>query len=168
MGSFRAVCFIDAKASLPCDRVSPWGIDSEQLRFIRRHRKLLPLRHEGGPPSFARSPLLETKRVEVNPDGAAVSERERAGGVAAAAHPFFQLVSRRHERASLLIASNRPVDEWGQVFGDAVAATAVLEQWLHTVRSSRSGATTTGCTTSAAAAFCRRPPSPPRSRRRVD
>ena len=49
----------------------------------------------------------------------------------AAAHLFFQLVSRRYERASVLITSNRPVGEWGQVFGDAVAATAILDRLLH-------------------------------------
>jgi DNA replication protein DnaC len=49
----------------------------------------------------------------------------------AAAHLFFQLVSRRYERASMLITSNRPVGEWGQVFGDAVAATAILDRLLH-------------------------------------
>lgn len=49
----------------------------------------------------------------------------------AAAHLFFQLVSRRYERASLMVTSNRPVGEWGQVFGDAVAATAILDRLLH-------------------------------------
>jgi DNA replication protein DnaC len=49
----------------------------------------------------------------------------------AAAHLCFQLVSRRYERASTLITSNRPVGEWGQVFGDAVAATAILDRLLH-------------------------------------
>ena len=47
----------------------------------------------------------------------------------AAAHLFFQLVSRRYERASMLITSNRPVGEWGQVFGDAIAA--ILNRLLH-------------------------------------
>src|SRR5690606_16584816 len=49
----------------------------------------------------------------------------------AAAHLFFQLVARRYERSSMLITSNRPVGEWGQVFGDAVAATAILDRLLH-------------------------------------
>ncbi|MDR4127290.1 IS21-like element helper ATPase IstB [Yanghanlia caeni] len=49
----------------------------------------------------------------------------------AAAHLFFQLVARRYERSSILITSNRPVGEWGQVFGDAVAATAILDRLLH-------------------------------------
>ena len=37
-----------------------------------------------------------------------------------AAHLFFQLVSRRYERGSVLITSNRSVGEWGSVFGDPI------------------------------------------------
>jgi DNA replication protein DnaC len=48
-----------------------------------------------------------------------------------AAHLFFQLVSRRYERASMLITSNRSVGEWGTVFGDPVVATAILDRLLH-------------------------------------
>jgi DNA replication protein DnaC len=48
-----------------------------------------------------------------------------------AAHLFFQLVSRRYERGSLLVTSNRSVGEWGEVFGDAVVATAILDRLLH-------------------------------------
>ena len=43
----------------------------------------------------------------------------------------FQLVSRRYERGSLLITSNRAVAEWGTVFGDPVVATAILDHLLH-------------------------------------
>lgn len=48
-----------------------------------------------------------------------------------AAHLFFQLISRRYERGSLLITSNRSVGEWGSVFGDPVVATAILDRLLH-------------------------------------
>src|SRR5258706_16099872 len=48
-----------------------------------------------------------------------------------AAHLFFQLVSRCHERGSMLVTSNRSVAEWGGVFGDAVVATAILDRLLH-------------------------------------
>lgn len=48
-----------------------------------------------------------------------------------AANLFFQLVSRRYERGSLLVTSNRAVSEWGEVFGDAVVATAILDRLLH-------------------------------------
>ena len=49
----------------------------------------------------------------------------------AAAHLLFQLVSRRYERGSILITSNRAVGEWGTVLGDQVVATAVLDRLLH-------------------------------------
>ena len=48
-----------------------------------------------------------------------------------AAHLFFQLVSRRYERGSMLVTSNRSVSEWGGVFGDAVVATAILDRLMH-------------------------------------
>ena len=48
-----------------------------------------------------------------------------------AAHLFFQLVSRRYERGSMLITSNRALSEWGSVFSDAVVATAILDRLLH-------------------------------------
>jgi DNA replication protein DnaC len=48
-----------------------------------------------------------------------------------AAHLFFQLVSKRYEHGSVLITSNRSVGEWGEVFGDAVVAAAILDRLLH-------------------------------------
>jgi DNA replication protein DnaC len=48
-----------------------------------------------------------------------------------AAHLFFQWVSRRYERGSLLVTSNRSVGEWGNVFSEPVVATAILDRLLH-------------------------------------
>jgi DNA replication protein DnaC len=48
-----------------------------------------------------------------------------------AAHLVFPLVSRRYEKGSILITSNRTVSEWGEVFGDPIAATAILDRLLH-------------------------------------
>jgi DNA replication protein DnaC len=48
-----------------------------------------------------------------------------------AAHLFFALVSRRYERGSILLTSNRSVSEWGLVLNDAVVATAILDRLLH-------------------------------------
>jgi DNA replication protein DnaC len=48
-----------------------------------------------------------------------------------AAHLFFQLISRRYERGSVLITSNRSLGEWGAVFGDPIVATAILDRLLH-------------------------------------
>lgn len=47
------------------------------------------------------------------------------------AHLFFQLVSRRYEKGSIMLTSNRSVSEWGDVFGDNVVATAILDRLLH-------------------------------------
>jgi DNA replication protein DnaC len=48
-----------------------------------------------------------------------------------AAHLFFALVSRRYERGSMLVTSNRSVSEWGTVLNDSVVATAILDRLLH-------------------------------------
>lgn len=47
------------------------------------------------------------------------------------AHLFFQLVSRRYERGSLLLTTNQSVTQWGTVFGDDVTAAALLDRLLH-------------------------------------
>jgi DNA replication protein DnaC len=48
-----------------------------------------------------------------------------------ASHLFFQLVSRRYEKGAMMLTTNRSVGEWGEVFGDAVIATAILDRLLH-------------------------------------
>ncbi len=48
-----------------------------------------------------------------------------------AAHLFFQLVTKRYERGSIMVTSNRTISEWGDVFGDSVVATAILDRLLH-------------------------------------
>jgi hypothetical protein len=47
------------------------------------------------------------------------------------ANLFFQLVTRRYERGSMLITTNQMVTQWGQVFGDEMIAAAVLDRLLH-------------------------------------
>ena len=73
------------------------------------------------------------------------------------AHLFFQLVSRRYERGSMLISSNRAAGEWGQVLGDPVVATAILDRLLHHSHVITIGATAIAYAKSDAVAFCRRP-----------
>jgi IstB-like ATP binding protein len=38
---------------------------------------------------------------------------------------------RRYERASTLVTSNRPIDDWGKLLGDTAAVTAMLDRLLH-------------------------------------
>jgi DNA replication protein DnaC len=50
---------------------------------------------------------------------------------AEAANLFFQLVSARYERASLIVTSNKPFGRWGEVFGDDVVAAAMIDRLVH-------------------------------------
>jgi len=47
------------------------------------------------------------------------------------ANLFFRLVARRYERASLIITSHKSFIDWGEVLGDQVLATAILDRFLH-------------------------------------
>ncbi|KKC30138.1 MAG: IstB domain protein ATP-binding protein [Caldanaerobacter subterraneus] len=47
------------------------------------------------------------------------------------ANLFFQLISARYERGSIILTSNKGFGEWGELMGDPVLATAVLDRLLH-------------------------------------
>src|SRR6476659_9821962 len=44
---------------------------------------------------------------------------------------FFQLVSARYERGSIILTSNKSYGDWGSIFGDPIIATAILDRLLH-------------------------------------
>ncbi len=48
-----------------------------------------------------------------------------------AANLFFQLVSSRYERASLIVTGNKPFGRSGEVFGDEVVAAAMIDRFVH-------------------------------------
>ncbi len=48
-----------------------------------------------------------------------------------AAEDLLEIVMRRYERASTLITSNRPVEDWGKLLGDTTAVSALLDRLLH-------------------------------------
>jgi len=48
-----------------------------------------------------------------------------------AASHLFQVISRRYEQGSIVLTSNRPIADWGQIFDDTFVATAVLDRLLH-------------------------------------
>ena len=48
-----------------------------------------------------------------------------------AAEDLLEIIMRRYERASTLLTSNRPVEDWGKLLGDAAAVTAMLDRLLH-------------------------------------
>ena len=49
----------------------------------------------------------------------------------ASANWIFQVVSRRYEKGTVILTSNRGFADWGQVFADAVVATAIVDRLLH-------------------------------------
>ena len=48
-----------------------------------------------------------------------------------AANLFFQLVSSRYERASLIVTSNKAFSAWGEIFGDDIVAAAMIDRLVH-------------------------------------
>jgi len=50
---------------------------------------------------------------------------------AVSAQLLFQVISKRYERGSIIITSNKSYSEWGEMLGNAVLATAILDRLLH-------------------------------------
>ena len=48
-----------------------------------------------------------------------------------AAEELLEIIMRLYERASTLLTSNRPVEDWGKLLGDSAAVTAMLDRLLH-------------------------------------
>ncbi|MBV9481926.1 MAG: IS21-like element helper ATPase IstB [Acidobacteria bacterium] len=48
-----------------------------------------------------------------------------------AAEDLLEIVMRRYQRASTLVTSNRPVEDWGKLLGDSAAVSAMLDRLLH-------------------------------------
>jgi DNA replication protein DnaC len=48
-----------------------------------------------------------------------------------AAEDLLEVIMRRYERASTILTSNRPVEDWGKLLGDTAAVTALLDRLLH-------------------------------------
>lgn len=68
--------------------------------------------------------LNRTPLVIVDEIGYLPLDREQA-------HLFFQFVSERYEKASLILTSNKSFREWGEIFSDPVIASAMLDRLLH-------------------------------------
>ncbi len=48
-----------------------------------------------------------------------------------AAEDLLEIIMRRYERASTILTSTRPIEDWGKVLGDTAAVTAMLDRLLH-------------------------------------
>ena len=75
--------------------------------------------------------LRERIRFLCRPQLLVVDEIGYLPVVASGGNLFFQLVNARYERGAMILTSNRGFAEWGEVFGDPVVATALLDRLLH-------------------------------------
>jgi DNA replication protein DnaC len=75
--------------------------------------------------------LIERIRFYARPALLIVDEIGYLPITAGGANLFFQLVNARYERGAMILTSNRGFAEWGEVFGDPVVATALLDRLLH-------------------------------------
>lgn len=48
-----------------------------------------------------------------------------------AANLLFALVSRRYERGSIVVTSNRSFEQWGEILGAAMVAAALIDRLVH-------------------------------------
>jgi DNA replication protein DnaC len=75
--------------------------------------------------------LLERIRFYARPALLIVDEIGYLPITASGANLFFQLVNARYEEGAMILTSHRGFAEWGEVFGDPVVATALLDRLLH-------------------------------------
>lgn len=46
---------------------------------------------------------------------------------------LLEIIHRRYQRASTIIATNRPIEDWGKIFGDNATASAILDRFLENI-----------------------------------
>jgi DNA replication protein DnaC len=75
--------------------------------------------------------LKERMAVLRNPSLLVVDEIGYLPITASGTNLFFQVVNARYEKGSMILTSNKSFKEWGEIFGDTVAASAMLDRLLH-------------------------------------
>jgi len=110
--------------------------------------------------AFARATEWVARLLDAQRLGRLSEELRRLGRV-----PLVHIVSNRYERASLIMTSNKPFSAWGEVFGDDVVATAMIDRLIHHAEISPSRATATGFAGRSSAS--QEAARPPRSDRRA-
>lgn len=94
--------------------------------FVSAHALVEDLRK-----AYAENRLERRMRVYTSPKVLLIDEVGYLKMDSVAATLFFQLVSARYERGSIILTSNKSFGEWAEIFGDPVVATAILDRLLH-------------------------------------
>jgi DNA replication protein DnaC len=84
-----------------------------------------------GPGGTGKSPLAQALGQAAIQQGYRVLYRETHILLEELAEDLLEIIMRRYERASTLLTSNRPVEDWGKLLGDAAAVGAMLDRLLH-------------------------------------
>ncbi len=100
------------------------------LVFIERNENVILL----GLPSVGKTHLAVALGIKAADAGHRVLILDEIGYLLMTrdeANLFFRLLNRRYEKASIILTSNKSFTDWGEVFGDYVLATAILDRLLH-------------------------------------
>jgi hypothetical protein len=84
-----------------------------------------------GGPILIRARHLKIDQLPGDPGRSRAGEEAGVGRGGLGGGAFFQLVSSRYERASLIVTSNKPFGRWGEVFGDDIVAAAMIDRLVH-------------------------------------
>ena len=87
-----------------------------------------------GPPGVGKNRLVVALCVKATDAGHRVLILDEIGYLPMTreeASLFFRLLNRRYEKASIILTSNKGFADWGEMFGDNVLATAILDRLLH-------------------------------------
>ena len=94
--------------------------------FVTAHTLVEDLRR-----AYADNRLERRMRVYLAPRVLIIDEVGYLPFDSVGATMLFQLVTARYERGSIILTSNKGFGEWGEIFGDTVVATAILDRLLH-------------------------------------
>ncbi|WP_243652941.1 ATP-binding protein [Tumebacillus sp. BK434] len=75
--------------------------------------------------------IQQKMRAYTNPNMLLIDEIGYRKMDETAAHFFFQIVSERYEKGSIVLTSHKSFGMWGDIFDDTVLATAILDRLLH-------------------------------------
>lgn len=97
------------------------------LSFMSQHLTLLKTWQRLKPPGTAKRLINEYTRTNL----LVIEDMGMRRLPATAAEDLLEIFVRRYETGSIIITSNRPIEDWGKLLGDNAAAGAILDRFLH-------------------------------------